>query len=182
MDFANLDWADGQVSIPGIANIVVAIPKSDIVTWPTLVAVPTTASEDVTYVGSFVLVAEKTWKRINCVDAKSPVTCETQGETRSQTFLNKFTIKTTLTTEGATSWAKRANNSDLVYLAQEKNSRKWRLIGNDMFNTLTKPSLAIGGEATSERGVSLDISVTDPTPAPFYIGAIVTDSGDLNPV
>ena len=50
-----------------------------------------------------------------------------------------------------------------------------------MFNTLTKPSLSIGGEATSDRGTTLEIEVTDSIAAPFYVGSIITDNGDVNP-
>lgn len=181
MDFGNLDWTDGQVSIPGIAQIAYAIPKSDITAWPTMVRPATTAAELVNYVGDFSLVVSKTWKKINVIDGKSSVNCEPQGEVRSQTFLNKGALKTSLTNEEATAFATMANNADMVYLVQEKNSAKWRVLGNPMFNTLTKPSLAIGGEATSERGVSLEIEVTDSIPAPFYSGAIMADDGDANP-
>ncbi len=181
MDFQNLDWVDGNTSIPGIYNNAYCIPKSDIATWPILPAAPATDAEEVTYDGSFSLVALKTWKKINCIADKSPVTCETQGEYRSQTFLNKGTLKTSLTTEGATAFAKKANNADMVYLVREKDSGKWRLLGNDMFNTITKPSIAIGGGPTSERGTTLEIEVTDAIPMPFYDGSIVTDEGDINP-
>ena len=125
MEMENLDWTDGDVSIPGIASIAYAIPKTNILVWPKFKVDPANATEDVTYEGSFELVALKTWKRINCIDSKSPVTCEVQGEIRSQTFLNKATLKTSLTNEAATSYAKRANNSDMVYLVQEKNSKKF---------------------------------------------------------
>jgi len=128
------------------------------------------------------LVALKTWKKINAIDSKCNVVCEPQGEIRSSTFNNKATIKTSLTNEAATSFAKRSNNADMVYLVQEKDSAKWRVIGNKMFNTITKPMLAIGGEPTSDRGTTLEVEVTDSCPAPFYIGAIMTDDGDINPV
>ena len=89
---------------------------------------------------------------------------------------------TALTEEKATAFAKLANNTDLVYLVREKNSGKWRLIGNEMFQTNTRPMVAIGGAPTDEKGTTLEIEVSDPIPAPFYDGAIVTDDGDINPV
>ena len=181
MDFENLDWIPGNASIPGIYQNAYAIPKTDIVTWPAVIASPASSAEAVTLAGDFVLVALKTWKKINHIDKKSLVVCEPQGEERSQTFLNKATLKTALTSEEATAFAMKANNDDLVFLVREKDSGKWRVIGNEMFSTLTKASLAIGGEPTSERGMNLEIEVTDGIPAPFYDGAIVTDDGDINP-
>lgn len=181
MDFSNLDWTPGNVSIPGIFQHAYAIPKTDIATWPAVVADPATAAAAVTLAGSFTLEATKTWKRINVIDKKSLVVCEPQGEERSQTFLNKCTLKTSLTTEEATAFAMKANNDDLVYIVREKDSKKYRVLGNEMFSTLTKAKLDLGGEPTSERGMTLEIEVTDGIPAPFYDGAIVTDEGDINP-
>lgn len=181
MNFKNLDWTAGLTSIPGIYEVLYYIPKSDISAWPTLAAVPDDETEETTYSGSFTLVDLKTWKRINCIDIKSPVTSEPQGEIRSQTFLNKATIKTALTDEKATAFAKLANNTDLVYIVREKDTGKYRVLGNEMFHCNTKPMLAIGGAPTDEKGTTIEIEVTDKIPAPFYTGSIVTDDGDINP-
>jgi hypothetical protein len=181
MNFENLDWTDGQVSIPGIYTNLYYLPKGDISVWPALPTNPASAAEEVTYTGSFTLAALKTWKKINCIDVKSPVTCEPQGEKRSQTFLNKLTVVTALNEEKATAFAKLANNTDIVYLVREKNSGKWRLIGNEMFQTNTKPMVNLGGDPTGEKGTTLEIECTDPIPAPFYDGEIITDEGDINP-
>ena len=177
--FENLDWQDGDVSIPGIYEDAYYIPKTHITGWPALPEAPATAADEVTLAGAFTLDALKTWKKINHIDGKANVSAEAQGEVRSQTFLNKATFKTSLTTVEATAFAKAANNANLVYLVKEKNSGAWRLIGNEMFNTVTKPSMALGGEATSERGLSIEVEVTDSVPAPFYPGAIMTDDGDI---
>ncbi len=179
--FENLDWQDGNVSIPGIFEEAYYIPKSHITAWPAVVASPATAIEEVTLAGTFTLDALKVWKKINHIDGKAVCTADVQGEIRSQTFLNKATFKTSLTNEDATSFAKAANNANIVYLVKEKNSGKWRVLGNVMFNTLTKPNLSLGGEATSERGLTIEVEVTDSIPLPFYTGAIVTDDGDVNP-
>ena len=180
-NFDNLDWTDGQVSIPGIYHDLYYIPKGDITAWPAVVAAPADAPAEVTLAGDLVLAATKTFKKINCIDIKSPVVCEPQGEIRSQTFLNKLTAVTALNEEKATAFAKLANNTDLVYLVREKSSGKWRVLGNEMFQTNTKPTVNIGGDPTGEKGTTIEVEVTDPIPAPFYDGAIVTDQGDINP-
>jgi len=177
--FENIDWQDGDVSIPGIYEDAYYIPKTHITGWPTYSETPVTAADEVTLTGSFTLDTGKTFKKINHIDGKANVSAEAQGEVRSQTFLNKATFKTSLTTVEATAFAKAANNANLVYLVREKNSGQWRLLGNEMFNTITKPSMMLGGEATSERGLSMEIEVTDSVPVPFYTGAIMTDDGDI---
>lgn len=62
-NFDNLDWTDGQHSVPGIYPDVFFIQKSKITVWPALPAVPSTAEEEVTYEGSFTLAAEASWKK-----------------------------------------------------------------------------------------------------------------------
>lgn len=180
MNYDNLDWADGAVNIPGVRPIVFFCRKSDIDVWPTFAAAPASDEEEVTYVGSFALVAGKTWKRMAILEDKSPVTSEPQGELSSRSFLNKATIKVPLSKKKATAFAKRANNDDLVYIVQEKTG-EYRVIGNEMFRTSTAVSQALGGAPTDERATTLEVSVTDMSPAPYYEGSIVTDDGDINP-
>lgn len=176
----NLDWQDGQVSIPGIRPIVYAIPKSKITAWPTLAAIPATSEDDVSYVGNFTLDALATWKRINVIEEKSPVESEAQGERRCRSFLNKATFVTSLTDAKATSFAKLANNSDYVYLVQEKEG-SYRVLGNEMFSTNTSVSQKLGDSPTGDKGTTINVEVTDSMPAPFYDGEIVTDDGTVNP-
>lgn len=174
MEYGNLDWVEGGVNLPGIRPVLYYIPKAHIVAFPTM------AEDAVVYVGNFTLVAEKKFKRINCIDVKSPVTSEGQGEIRCKSFLNKATIVTALTDETATAHAKKANNDDLVYIIQEKTG-KYRVLGNEMFSTNTTVKQNLGGAATDEKGTTIEIEVADGSPAPFYTGVIPTDDGDINP-
>lgn len=178
--YNNLDWVVGNSAVPGIRPVLYAIPKSDIAAWPSFIATPTTAAEEVTYSGGFTLVTNKTWKRINCIDIKSPVTCEPQGEPRSKTFMNKGTFVTALTNEEATAMAKSANNDDMVYIAQEKTG-KYRVLGNELFSTETKVTQNLGAAPTDEVGTIFNIEVSDLMPAPFFDHEIVTDDGIVNP-
>ncbi len=180
MDYENLDWADGAVNIPGIRPVVFYAPKSSISVWPKIVDAPADSEAEVTYSGSFAMVADKTWKRLSLLDEKSPVTAEPQGEQSSMSFLVKGTLKVPLTNKKATAFAKYANNDDFVYLIQEKMG-EFRVIGNDMFRTKTTVNLALGGAPTEERATTLEVSCTDPIPGPYYDGSIVTDAGDINP-
>ena len=49
-----------------------------------------------------------------------------------------------------------------------------------MFNTDVKPKLALGEGTTGEAGTTLEIEVTDLSPAPFYPGIIETEDGDIS--
>ena len=180
-NFDNLGWTDGQHSVPGIYPKVYFIPKSKILIWPVMAENPASAAQEVTFQGDFTLAELATWKEINCIDVKSQPTSEPQGEIRCVSVNNKLTIVISLTEEKASAFCKLANNTDLVYLFRERDSGKWRVVGSEMFTTLTKAGLNVGSAPTGERGVTIEVEATDIIPFPFYNGAIVTDDGDVNP-
>lgn len=180
-NFDNLGWTDGQHSVPGIYPDVYFIQKSKISAWASLPAAPTSAEEEVTYENDFTLEESATWKKINCIDVKSEPSSEPQGEIRCVSVNNKITIVISLTEEKASAFCKLANNTDLVYIFRERDSGKYRIVGSEMFTTLTKAQLNVGSDPTGERGVTIEVEATDIIPFPFYDGAIVTDDGDINP-
>lgn len=180
-NFDNLEWQDGQSSVPGIYPEVYYIPKSKITQWPSFPASPASAAEEVTFQGDFQLDGSAVWKKINCIDVKSQPQSEPQGEIRCKSFNNQLTVVTSLTEEKATAYCKLVNNTDMAYLFRERDTGKWRVAGSEMFTTQSSAGMNIGSEPTGEKGVTLEITATDKMPFPFYAGAIVTDDGDINP-
>lgn len=178
--FGNLDWTDGQHSVPGIYPILYFIEKSKITAWPTLAANPATPAEEVTYEGDFTLANGAVWKEINCIDIKSETTAEAQGEIRCVSVNNKIKIVTSLTNEEATAFQKIGNNTDLVYIIRERDSRKYRVCGSEQFTTYSRANLQIGSNPTGERGLTIEVESTDIIAFPFYEGAIITADGDQN--
>jgi hypothetical protein len=176
----SLDWCEGKVNLPGIRSEVYFIPKRDIVKWPVL---PETyvagMGELATYTGNFELAENKKWSRLSVLVDKSPVTSESQGTKPSKTTLVKGTFVHPGTEEDATGFCRLANNDDYVYIVRSKKG-KFRVIGNEMYQTETNPSQNMGGAATEDMGTSLEVSVTDIMPAPFYTGVIETDNGNIN--
>lgn len=179
-NFGNLDWQDGQVSIPGIYPKLYFAPKGWITAWPQLAAVPATAAAEVTLAGNFALEATKKWKRVNCIDLKSEPTSEQQGEVRCKTYANKLKVVLSLTNEEATALAKMAANTDIVWIFQERDSGKYRVAGSEKFMTVTKVNLNIGSAPTSEKGITIEIEAVDVCPFPFYDGLITDDDGIVN--
>jgi hypothetical protein len=175
-----LEWCEGNINLPGIRATVYFIPKCDIVAWP---ALPATFDDDMgvmaAYDGAFTLAVDKVWQKLQVIVDKSPVTAESQGTKPSKTTLVKATFVHPGTEEQATAFCRLANNDDYVYLVQTK-AGKYRVIGNDMYQTETNPSQNLGGAATDEMGTTLEVAVTDMMPAPFYAGIIETADGDIN--
>ena len=180
IQYTEMEWCEGTINLPGIKRDVYFIPKRDIVKFPTLPETFTTKmGELATYTGNFTLAAGKTWQKVGIVVDRSPVTSEPQGTRPSKTFLNTGTFVHPGVEEDVTGFAMQANNDDLVYLFQTKKG-KWRVIGNDMYQTDTAVSQALGGAATDEMGTTLTATVTDLCPAPFYTGEIETEDGTIN--
>lgn len=181
--YESLEWCDGRTTLPGIRQRVYFIPKSEIVEWPKLPSIKEAKAmaELATYQGNFILAADKKWRSLDALDAKSNVTAESQGEKPSRTSLNKSTLKHAGTDEEATGFARQANIDNIVYLVQQRN-KKFRVIGSDEFDADTKASQALGEGYTGEAGTTLEVEATDVCPAPFYPGKIETEDGDISGV
>lgn len=179
-NFGNLDWVDGQVSVPGIYPKLYYTTKNSITAWPQFPEAPASAADEVTLAGDFTLADTKVWKRVNCIDVKSQPTSEQQGEVRCKTYSNKLKVVVSLTNEEATALAKVAANTDLVWVFQERDSGKFRVCGSEKFMTNTSVVLDIGGAPTSEKGTTIDIEAVDVCPFPYYDGLITDDEGEVN--
>lgn len=178
--YKSLGFCKGTTILPGIRTTVYYIPKRDIVTWPTLPSTATaTMGELAKYTGNFVLASDKKWLKIDLIDNKGKIEAESQGDKPARSFLNKITLSHPGTDEEATGFARQANSDDFVYLVQRRDG-KFRVIGNEMFETDTKPKQDGGEGVTGEQGTSLEISVTDVCPAPYYPGKIETEDGDIS--
>ena len=180
-NLVNLDWADGQVSVPGIYPKLWYTTKNSITAWPQFAAAPATAADAVLLAGNFALEAPAVWNRVNCIDIKSQPTSEQQGEVRCKTYSNKLKVVVSLTNEEATALAKEGANTDLVWIFQERDSGKFRVCGSEKFLTETKVTLDIGGAPTSEKGTTIEVEAVDVCPFPFYDGLITDDEGEVNP-
>ena len=181
--YESLRFCQGTRVIPGIRDRVYYIAKRDIVKWPKLPAVnggSVQTAKLATYEGDFTLASDKKWQRIDLTLNKGNVEWETQGEQPSCTFLNKLTASYPGTSAEAAAFCGLAVNDDLVYLVQQRDGQ-FRVLGNEMFNTVSKPKGSTGEGTSTNGGTDIEIEATDLYPAPFYPGKIETaDDGDLS--
>ena len=178
--YNSLEFCEGQTVLPGIRKKVLFQKTANIVAWPTLpkLAEGQTMAGLATYTGNFTLAADKKWLTIKNMDSKSDVNCETQGEKPSVTHLNKATIVHPGTEEEAAGFCRMAAAEDLVFLVQQRNG-KFRVLGSEEFETVVKPTTALGQGVTGTAGTTLEVEATDVCPAPFYPGKIETEDGDI---
>lgn len=180
--YDSLIHCKGETVLPGLRPEAYAIAKSQIVKWPTL-AKPSDTSATMesiaTYDGDFVLAADAKFFKIDILEAASNVTSASQGETPSKTFLNSSTLKYAGTNAKATGFCRMANSDDLVYILRQRDG-SFRVLGNEMFDTNTNPSQDSGMAVTDASGTTLEITVTDVCPAPFYTGKLPIEDGELD--
>ena len=181
--YQSLEHCAGKTVLPGVRPKVYYTKKAHIVSWPVLPDIndATSMAAMATYVGNFTLAADKKWLTIDTLSAKSNVTSETQGEKPSVTILNKASLKHPGTEAEAAGFCRQAMADDLVYLVQQRNG-KFRVMGCEEFETDTNPSQALGEGVTGEAGTTIEIEATDLCPAPFYVGKIETEDGDISGV
>ncbi len=175
----SLEWCQGKPELPGIKRRLYYISKNDIVAWPQLPVDNNGRPTSAVLQGNFTLASDTTWKHIDVLPDKSGVTSEPQGEVPSQTQLNKLTAVHPSTDEEATAATAFINNSDCVFIFEQMNG-KYRVIGNEMWNTVSTVNQDLGQGATGTKSTTIEASVSDIIAAPFYEGEIVTEDGTIN--
>lgn len=179
--YNSLVFCSGETVLPGLRKHVYCIPKSQIVSWPVLPKKKDVqAMRDlVIYQGSFVLAAEAKWLRLDLSLNKGGIKYEPQGEKPSRTILNKGSFKHPYNDEDAAAFASQAMADDLVFAVQQRNG-KWRILGNEMFETDVKVSGDSGEGTTGDVGTTIEVEVTDKYAAPFYVGSLVVEDGEID--
>lgn len=175
----SLQWCEGTPEYPGIKRRVYYIPRRNIVNFPQYVRDANGRITSATLTGNFTLADGAKWKVIDVIADKCQVTSEAQGEYPSQTQLNKVTLVHPATGEDATVAATYFNNVPCVFIV-ETVPGKFRVIGNDFFDTITNVSQDLGQGATGTAQTTIEAQCTDFIPAPFYTGEIVLDEGTVN--
>ena len=171
--YKSLEYCTGKMSMPGTRPRLYFIPKKHITSWPTLpMADATEMGKVAVYDGNFTLAADKNFHYVDLVDGENEPKSEQVGSFGSMHFNNSLSAVVPGTEEEATGLATMLNNEDVVFIYIQRNG-KARVIGNEMFRTNVKPSQN-GGKGTSDsNNTTLEITVEDVAPAPFYPGDIV---------
>lgn len=175
----SLGWCQGTPELPGIKRRLYYISKNDIVTFPQLPHDDNGRPTSATLTGSFTLKADANWKYIDILPDKSQLTSEAQGETPSQTQLNKLTAVHPGIGADASAAAAYINNSDNVYIVEDMRG-KFRVLGNDKWSTKSTVAQDNGQGATGTTSTTISVEATDETPAPFYVGELVTEDGTID--
>lgn len=176
--YDSIEACPGKKVLAGIRRRVYFVPKTDIVTWPKLPDLGGTEKDKATdmgalatFVGNFALKADSYFHYIDLKDNASNVSYETAGELGSQLINNQATMIVAGSSKELAGFARQVKNDDLVYVYQEREGA-FRVLGNEMFSTDTKPSGDTAAEATGAKTTTYAVQVYDDCPAPYYEGKL----------
>ena len=169
----------GTPELPGIRRRIYYISKSLIARWPPYNRDENRRAKTAVLTGNFTLVADAKWKYIDILADKSQLTSEAQGEIPSQTQLNKLTAVHPGVGPEASAAACYLNNSDNVFIVED--AKGWyRVVGCEKWLTKTTVSQDNGQGPTGTTSTTINVEASDEVPAPFYMGIIETEDGDID--
>lgn len=180
--YADLEFCNGETTLPGLRPEVYCIPFSQIVKWPKRANpgdTEATMSTIAEYTGNFTLAADAVWRKIDLASFSSSLKSESQGEHPSKTFLNTLSLKYAGNNVEAAGFCRMANADNLVYVARMTDGQ-YRIVGSELCPTDTKPSQDTGTAVTDASGTTLEVTATDIAPAPFYRGELATSDGTID--
>lgn len=174
----SLAWCQGTPELPGVRRRIYFLAKSFILRYPQLPRDELGRPTSAILAGSFVLTADAKWKYIDILPDKSQLTSEAQGELPSQTQLNKLVAVHPGVGAEASAAAAYINNTDNIFIVEDMKGN-FRVLGNDKWQTKATVAQDLGQGATGTTSTTINVEATDEVPAPFFVGTLETEDGDL---
>lgn len=175
----SLAWCQGTPELPGLRRRLYYLAKSEILAWPSFQRDSLGRATSAILSGSFTLKADVKWKYIDILPDKSQLTSEAQGELPSQTQLNKLTAVHPGVGAEAAAAAAYINNTDSVFVVQDMKGN-WRIVGSERWQSKATVAQDLGQGPTGTTSTTIAVEATDEVPAPFYVGTLETEDGDID--
>lgn len=71
------------------------------------------------------------------------------------------------------------NNTDNVFIVEDMKGN-FRVLGNDKWLTKATVAQDLGQGATGTTSTTINVEATDEVPAPFFVGTLETEDGDID--
>lgn len=180
--YADLKWTDGQVNPSGIKTRIFIAPKTFITTHPKVVASPTTAAQNVTLDGDYVMASGKTFFEVYSTQGVGKVSWESIGEKDHKMFRNKFTGKFPDISDEAKSVAKSYLNANCVVVVglPHESEHRYVVIGEEDFDTTSDYKGDSGDVGGSVKGLFMEVMAESFNPLPSYKGEIKLPTGTFD--
>lgn len=178
--YENVELCQGSASLPGVRPHMYLTRRSNILTFPKVQGDAAQSLEDVAVIKqSFVLAEGAKFVKIDLIDGESEPTCENQGAEGAKSFLNRVNFVLPGTQKKVTGLISKLNNDDVVILYPQRDGAI-RVIGNEMFRVQLELGQNGGRAVTDSSQSTVNASVYDVTPAPFYEGTFETEDGTID--
>ena len=180
--FDNLVWADGRINPSGIKSEIYFAPKTWIASYPQIDPLADTATENVTFVGDFVMEAGKKFKRLYSTQGKGSVTWETIGEKDCRMFVQKGMFSFPDIDDAGKSMAKSLVNANIVYIVPmpHETEKRYVMLGDEYWDTSSNIGGASGDAPGSAKGITIEVESPCTTPLANYKGVLEFDDGVLD--
>ena len=175
----SLGWCQGTPELPGVKGRVYFLAESFILGYPQLPRDELGRATSAILAGDYTLAADSKWKYIDILPDKSQLTSEAQGELPSQTQLNKLVAVHPGVGQDASAAAAYINNTDNVFIVEDMKGN-YRVLGNDKWTTKATVAQDLGQGATGTTSTTINVEATDEVPAPFYVGKLDTEDGEID--
>lgn len=173
----SLEWCEGAPNFAGMQGEVLYTAAKNIAKWPerqkTGSGIELAAYEKDS---SFVLKADKTFKKIDILPAKSTSQSDPQGEMPSGSQLNKLSLVHPGSGEKASNAAAYINNIPCVFLVKDMDGN-WRVCGCQRWASEIKATVKQdwGQGSAGSAQTTIEVEAPDTTPFPVYCGDVPTD-------
>lgn len=179
--FASLDWTGGD-NMGGFTSEAYLGISSEIDTWATLPANPTTDAQMVTLTGTYACKSTKSFYKIYVTPRTFGGDSDSQGEIDGKSFLQKGEFFYPGTKTEALAFARKMNNNRGVLIGIDPNTGNRIQFGTKDFPLFFSPSVKFGKTATDRKGVMIEFETDHTHPAVIYNGAIPLSEGQVDPI
>lgn len=171
-NFADLSWSDGAKNMGGIKTVGYYALIDDIDTFPELPTNPSSAAEEVTLDGDFVMKSQKYFHKLYSTMETAEVKDEVQGERDGKSFKHTAEFFFPGTSDDALAFAANANNSKMVFIFEEASGGNRRVIGSVGLPAEVSCAFTTGKATADRKGMTVTVTSFGYTPAPLYDGVI----------
>lgn len=178
--YEDVKFCPGDRSTPGTRNHFYFVKKSKCQNIPKPKGYDATKMEEVAVISdNIVLQANETWKKVALVPLETEVTNQSQGTYGGKTFQNHVVLVLPGSAKKNTGLIAMLNNDDVLISVPMANGQH-RLFGNANYQTQVTLSQAQGKTTTDANTTTIDVTVDDEFPAPYYEGTLATEDGTIS--
>jgi|NOAtaT_7_FD_contig_123_35976_length_850_multi_3_in_0_out_0_2 hypothetical protein len=174
VNFAQIDYADGTKTNPGINQYIYMAPVSDILTIQKPASTPTTYAASVTISTAHVMKTGKKFEKIYCIRDKGMLESKGLGGLKmkaSESDLKIFIPGTKAELKGFYEFIK---NRDLIILAPGRDGEIHQLGTEDLPCSLKEFSWKTGEKAGDDVGAEITFSASGETPYTYAAAVPLT--------